>query len=95
MLISATGCLQRLVTQTFLTLSPRSLTVTRSMPGKKRKSDETEAKETKKAKPEKKNKSDTKWEEVEWERRDDGFCERAGIGFSRSWMVVGCNFSVS
>ena len=40
--------------------------MTRSMPGKKRKSEEAEAKQTKKAKPEKKNKSDTKWEEVEW-----------------------------
>ena len=40
--------------------------MTRSMPGKKRKSEEAEVKETKKAKPEKKNKSDTKWEEVEW-----------------------------
>ena len=68
-LSTTTGCLQRLrlVTQTFLTLSPRSLTVTRTMPGKKRKSEEAEAKEVvKKPKPEKKNKSDTKWEEVEW-----------------------------
>ena len=67
MLISSTGCLQRLVRQTFLILSPRSLTVTSSMPGKKRKSEEAEAKEVvKKPKPEKKNKSDTKWDEVEW-----------------------------
>ena len=48
-------------------LSPRTLTVTSSMPGKKRKSEDGEAKEaTKKPKPEKKNKSDTKWDEVEW-----------------------------
>ena len=37
-----------------------------SMPGKKRKSEDGEAKANKKPKPEKKNKSDTKWEEIEW-----------------------------
>ena len=37
------------------------------MPGKKRKSEDGEGKEaTKKPKPEKKNKSETKWDEVEW-----------------------------
>ena len=41
--------------------------MTSSMPGKKRKSEEGDVKEAaKKPKPEKKNKSDTKWDEVEW-----------------------------
>ena len=51
------SCLQRLVTRSSVTLSP-------SMPGKKRKSEDGDAKANKK--PEKKNKSDTKWEEIEW-----------------------------
>ena len=56
------SCLQRLVTRSSVTLSPSWA----SMPGNKRKSEEGEAKANKKPKPEKKNKSDTKWEEIEW-----------------------------
>ena len=55
------SCLQRLVTRSSVTLSPSI-----RMPGKKRKSEDGDAKANKKPKPEKKNKSDTKWEEIEW-----------------------------